>query len=400
MEQGSAEGQDRQAKAARLAAWAKREGKTFVVTARGAKRAWETIAGLDVRVRGKPTSPPNRVHEDEAPEHPAPRLGHGEMAADDRDKEGRPPDTPASDPESGPGGLRGEIGGYTSASRKRLRQTVLAVESALLPRRRGKRFYRPATFATLTYPRVWDPDPKTWKRDLETFGKALGRRYPGAWFIWALEIQKRGAPHFHLILHWNDQRQFESYKVRQAWISETWARIVGKGTPDPEHLKAGTNLRPLVTPKLLRVYVEKPGTKLHPAHMAGRELAKRGPQKGGSGFGRWWGIWNRPGYQACAVVVVVDVSLDVAAQLAVGIEADWQEYFEALNRLRVVQGKPPFEIGEYLPRHVAGRAVDAVLDATGTREAVFGADWIDVNTGESVQKVQDPAEGEERRRAG
>src|SRR5208337_1169128 len=61
-------------------------------------------------------------------------------------------------------GLRGEIQGFSSASRRRLLTTVLSVRNdASLP-----------LFVTLTYPNEF-PDPKTSKRHLATFLKRLDR---------------------------------------------------------------------------------------------------------------------------------------------------------------------------------------------------------------------------------
>jgi hypothetical protein len=58
-------------------------------------------------------------------------------------------------------------------------------------------------FVSLTYPGgTWPDDPAVWHDHLERFYKRLCRRFP-AWpvaLVWRMEPQKRGAPHFHLLI--------------------------------------------------------------------------------------------------------------------------------------------------------------------------------------------------------
>lgn len=88
------------------------------------------------------------------------------------------------------GGKRGAIQGFSARSRLRLMILTASVNYALagLP-----------VFMTLTYGE-WDPDPCVWKEDLRRFLMAVRRTWPMAWGLWKLEFQKRGAPHFHLLL--------------------------------------------------------------------------------------------------------------------------------------------------------------------------------------------------------
>ena len=76
-----------------------------------------------------------------------------------------------------------------------------------------------AKFITLTYPRQY-PDVKTAKQHLDKFRKRLRRRFPKACGVWKLELQKRGAPHFHLMM-------FQLPKVKKEIISQMWAECVG-----------------------------------------------------------------------------------------------------------------------------------------------------------------------------
>jgi len=58
-------------------------------------------------------------------------------------------------------------------------------------------------FVTLTYHDNYPEDARDIKRDLDNFLKRLMRIYPDCYYFWRVELQRRGAPHYHLIL-WFD----------------------------------------------------------------------------------------------------------------------------------------------------------------------------------------------------
>ena len=282
------------------------------------------------------------------------------------------------------GGRRGKIGDYTPASRARFRDAFLAVKPVLEPRRRGNRRHRPASFVTLTYPASWDPDPRTWKRHLDLWLQKLKRRYPAAWAIWALEFQRRRAPHFHLIVCWDGSRPNEKWQERRAWISASWAAVVGRGGSQPGHLGAGTQVRAVGSAPQVRRYVTKRETKDGGPADAGmrvrtidsapqvRRYILRRQDKGAvpEGFGRWWGIHNRKAYRAVAVRVEVQVSRELTAAIAVGIRNNWRRYLGGA-------------VESYkLPRWVDGHTANDVLRAAGALDEVFDADWVDLGSGE------------------
>ena len=254
------------------------------------------------------------------------------------------------------GGPRGKIRGYTPASRARFREAILAVEPVLMPRRRGKRWHYPASFLTLTYPGSWDPNPRKWKRHLDLWFQKLKERYPKAWAIWALEFQAREAPHFHLIVYWGGSRPKEPWKECQQWISSSWAAIVGHGEPQPAHLGAGTQVRPLKNVARIRNYILK------------RQTKDAVPED----FGRWWGRHNREAYKMAAVLVKVLVSQEVTAEVLAEILKDWRRYWNLAEAVETYK----------LPRWVSGRAANGVLHAAGAWTAVFEADWVDPQSGE------------------
>lgn len=86
-------------------------------------------------------------------------------------------------------------------------------------------------FIHLTYPGEFSSDGRWVKRDLGTFLKRLERKYPNIKYFWVIEFQKRGAPHFHILV---DQ------EVDKNWLSQNWYEVVGSG--DERHLRAGTRV--------------------------------------------------------------------------------------------------------------------------------------------------------------
>lgn len=114
------------------------------------------------------------------------------------------------------GGRRGGIKGFSRNSRRRLLGLIASVKrDAPLP-----------CFVTLTYPNDY-PTVEKAKRDLKVFEQRLKRKYPEAGYIWKLEPQKRGAPHYHMLL-WG-------VKITEllGWVVDAWYEVAGNG--DPKH---------------------------------------------------------------------------------------------------------------------------------------------------------------------
>lgn len=184
---------------------------------------------------------------------------------------------------------------------------------------------------TLTYPGDWlavAPDGKTVKAHL----RALRRRYERAWeepltAVWKLEFQRRGAPHFHLLLvpphgvaRQPGARATAAARVGaglpfREWLSAVWADIVDH--PDPEekrrHFLAGTGVDfaeglKARDPKRVAVYFTKHGS------FASKEYQHCVPepwQEPGAGPGRFWGYW-RLERRTAAVEVEPDEAVDAA----------------------------------------------------------------------------------------
>jgi hypothetical protein len=140
----------------------------------------------------------------------------------------------------------------------------------------------PATFATLTYPKLWPESAKAWKRHLDSFLKRVGRKFPEIAGFWKLEFQKRGAPHFHLMMFGaprQDEEPRAFYDLRE-WVAQNWFEVVGSG--QDSHRYAGTQLDEVYSSQGAIAYTAK--------YMAKDQLpeAVRDTHNG-----RWWGAFNR-----------------------------------------------------------------------------------------------------------
>lgn len=143
---------------------------------------------------------------------------------------------------------RGEIKGFSRKSRQRLMRLIATIDTS-------KVIGRPV-FLTLTYPKEYSESYKDWKRDINVFFKRLYRYNPHLSAIWKLEFQKRGAPHFHLMIFNTDPaRIYINHKVFSNICAVYWYEVVN--SRDYNHYKAGINYQPIETYKAVRSYVSK-----------------------------------------------------------------------------------------------------------------------------------------------
>lgn len=117
------------------------------------------------------------------------------------------------------GGKRGKISGFSSESRRRLMLLIAKIQI-------GENIKLPC-FVTLTFPDKF-PSPGEAKRDLQILRKRLDRKFPGIGYIWKLEPQERGAPHFHLLVWGVQEEKLFPFVLQQ------WYEIAGQG--DINHL--------------------------------------------------------------------------------------------------------------------------------------------------------------------
>ena len=128
-----------------------------------------------------------------------------------------------------------------------------------------------ACFVTLTYPEHYPESPARCKQQLEAWRKRLHRRHPRAWFYWKLEYQKRGAPHFHLLVFGVGTETVE-------WWHDQWAEVVKSN--DYHHWSYGTDVKRLHSWKEAGAYCAKYAAKV--------DESTAGPDSG-----RFWGIGTR-----------------------------------------------------------------------------------------------------------
>lgn len=134
---------------------------------------------------------------------------------------------------------RGQVQGFSSASRRRLMRYVATLDSSVIP-----------LFVTLTYPAEFDRSYTVWKNDLHKFARRFATKYKNGGFIWRLEPQKRGAPHYHLLVYGVQDK--EEFKV---WCAKAWDGCVD--SDDPKHLLYGSHVEVLRSARGTRCYVSK-----------------------------------------------------------------------------------------------------------------------------------------------
>ncbi|MFA7345701.1 MAG: hypothetical protein WC003_15485 [Terrimicrobiaceae bacterium] len=148
---------------------------------------------------------------------------------------------------------------------------------------------------TLTYPAQWESDGRKVKLHLRAFIERMRRKWPAIDGVWFLEFQKRGAPHFHLLLSlklWEmgllvertrlhnklGKRQYRTVAGVQEMLSLWWFEIVGSG--DKKHLLAGC---------AAEVIEEAEGALRYAASHAGKPHQKKVPENYRN-VGRFWGV--------------------------------------------------------------------------------------------------------------
>jgi hypothetical protein len=178
------------------------------------------------------------------------------------------------------GGDRTAVMRMSAASRRRL---------LLLCARLRVASVHDSVFVTLTYPMRF-PTPSMAKVHLDVWVKRLRREFPGVSGVWRLEPQRRGAPHFHLLL-------FGARFIAREWLSSTWYAVCATG--DEKHLRAGTKVERPERVESLISYIGKELTGEKPGHFidcdTGEILAS----------GRCWGVVNREGLPISTIERIV-----------------------------------------------------------------------------------------------
>jgi hypothetical protein len=130
-------------------------------------------------------------------------------------------------------------------------------------------------FFTLTYPGSWPRDPEVWKKHLRAFRGRMERKHGKFPAVWRLEFQRRGAPHFHLLVFLD-----VAPSALREFVSSSWYGVVGSG--DQGHLKAGTQVVGVDSWRRVRNYAVK--------YLGKIEQQAIDPERPP---GRFWGYWNK-----------------------------------------------------------------------------------------------------------
>lgn len=223
------------------------------------------------------------------------------------------------------GARRGVCAGFSPGSRRNMMRQVASMR--LTSRKSG--------LATLTYPKKYDNNPRAWKRDLDVFKKRLDR-YAARHGIdivgfWRLELQKRGAPHFHLLIAWTNKLP----RLFKRWLSKAWYEIVASG--DEKHLLAGTNFKLFDNRGVLRGYVSK-------------YVAKLSDGVESSEMGRHWGKIGKP-----------DITPYIEGEMSPEQFTKARRYIRKALKARVASYKRPKRAKKYL-KYLAQADTINVLD--------------------------------------
>lgn len=139
-----------------------------------------------------------------------------------------------------------DIQSFSRDSRRRLIKKILRLERSRLS---------DGSFLTLTYHEDWTLDREDLQQDLGAFLQAMRRQYPDSVYIWRIEFQKRGAPHFHLMIWRAGGREGHDLQELAAWVKETWTRISAQDSA--AHAQHGTDTRRISSWREAMGYVSK-----------------------------------------------------------------------------------------------------------------------------------------------
>ena len=184
--------------------------------------------------------------------------------------------------------VAGVVRTFSRASKRRLGRAIASVDWADVIELDDR-----LALVTLTYPGDWRkacPDPQAAYKHLRAlakrFERATGRRFT---CVWKREFQRRGAPHFHMLMPLPATVLDET--VRE-WFARSWYEVVGSG--DERHRLAGTGVD---WSEGLRMADANRAAAYFTGYSAGKEDAKSYQDEAPEGWGndngsvgRWWGM--------------------------------------------------------------------------------------------------------------
>ena len=141
---------------------------------------------------------------------------------------------------------RGRISDFTRRSRFRL--------FALLAKISGNPKFQPI-FVTLTYHYGHINAPQSTKSQLHNFLVQLRNYDPDFQYIWRVELQKRGAPHYHMIIFPSSSCGSSGTPAYQLEISRIWHSIADPNSR--RHKDFGCKIKVITSYKMACAYVSK-----------------------------------------------------------------------------------------------------------------------------------------------
>lgn len=175
--------------------------------------------------------------------------------------------------------IRGEVKEFTRKSRDNLRFVASNTPVRFL------------TMITLTYPGEYSNDGKEVKRHLHAFLQWMRRRWESVEYLWFIEFQRRGAPHYHILI--DHCRKTDDI----ADVAMAWYRIVGSN--DPAHLAAGTSTERIRKLCGARNYATKYASKMR----------QKSVPDSYRDVGRFWGCSKNVRPKPCYTIGIDDISL-------------------------------------------------------------------------------------------
>ena len=141
---------------------------------------------------------------------------------------------------------QGDIQTFSRSARRRLIKKMMCVE---------RRELSVPLFLTLTYHERYPSKNAPLKKELNAFLQALRRLPEKVYYLWRIEWQKRGAPHFHLLIWHEDPDHEWDAAAFKRWALETWHRICSSTSDD--HAQRGADAEVCRTWKKAMSYVCK-----------------------------------------------------------------------------------------------------------------------------------------------